>query len=197
VALLAEDHPDVTALLASLGARDDADVDVEAEERAAALEEVQRAAALAQQELGSARAELHRLEGASDANVLAARAAEALARLAESAERYVVVDLQRRLLREQLEGFATRRANPLLEEAGALLAELTDGRWTGVGATDDGGARRLLVRRGDGADVPADEGLSEGTADQVFLALRLAAVAHQHRARRAAGGPGLPVVLDD
>ncbi|PPK97642.1 uncharacterized protein YhaN [Kineococcus xinjiangensis] len=194
---LAEDHPDVEGLLHRLRERDDVDVRTDAEQLGAAREEAEEAYTAAQQELGSARAEVARLEGAGDANVLAARAAEALAALAEATERYVVVDLQRRLLREQLEEFAARRANPLLEEAGKLLTALTDGRWTGLSAGDDGGQRQLLVHRGDGLEAVAGQGLSEGTADQVFLALRLAAIAQQHRGWRAAGAAGLPVVLDD
>lgn len=39
--------------------------------------------------------------------------------------------------------------------------------------------------------------LSEGTADAVFLSLRLAAVARHHRERVAAGLPTYPLVLDD
>jgi len=52
------------------------------------------------------------------------------------------------------------------------------------------------VIRGDGEKLTTSE-LSEGTADQVFLALRLAAVAELHAERVAAGQQALPLVLDD
>ncbi|GAB7192393.1 hypothetical protein NUM3379_31020 [Kineococcus sp. NUM-3379] len=197
VALLAESHPDVEVLLAGLAERDDVDVQADADQLARARDEADRALTSAQQATGAARSALEKLERAADANVLAARCAEALAGLAEATERFVVVDLQRRLLREQLEEFAARHANPLLEEAGALLSALTGGRWSALRAADDGGRRTLWVRRADGREVLAGDGLSEGTADQVFLALRLAAIARQHRALVATTGRDLPVVLDD
>ena len=60
----------------------------------------------------------------------------------------------------------------------------------------EGDGRTLLAVKHDGTEVGADQ-LSEGTADQVFLALRLAGIAELQAERVAAGLPTLPVVLDD
>ncbi|WP_432490882.1 AAA family ATPase [Kineococcus gypseus] len=187
----------VEELLAEVGARTDADLRTDAEQLAVADDEAHAAWAEAQQGVGRAGTELERLSSGADANVLAARRAEALAELQADTERYVQVDLQRTVLRRQLEEFSTARANPLLEEAGQVLSVLTGGRWTALSALDDGGSRRLAVRRGDGEVLEGADGLSEGTADQVFLALRLAAIAAEHRGRVRAGAGPLPVVLDD
>ena len=63
-------------------------------------------------------------------------------------------------------------------------------------AEDDGTARKLRAIRAD--NTPCDTSqLSEGTADQVFFALRLAAVAELHNERAEAGEVALPLVLDD
>ncbi|MEZ0166183.1 histone-like nucleoid-structuring protein Lsr2 [Kineococcus sp. LSe6-4] len=188
---------DVPALLEQTGARSDADLRTDEEAAALADEEAHEVWARAHQDLARAEVEVERLTSGVDANVLAAQRAEALAGLQADTERYVVVDVQRTVLRGRLEEFSATRANPLLAEAGEVLTLLTGGRWTGLVALDDGGDRRLAVRRADGELLEGAAGLSEGTADQVFLALRLAAVADQHRALVASGQGPLPVVLDD
>ncbi|WP_432542708.1 AAA family ATPase [Kineococcus sp. SYSU DK002] len=188
---------DLARLVGEVGARTDADLRTDDEEAALADEQAHEVWARARQDVTRAEVELERLTGGADANVLAARRAEALAGLQADTERYVVVDLQRTVLRRQLEEFSATRANPLLAEAGEVLTLLTGGRWTGLVALDDGGVRRLAVRRADGELLEGADALSEGTADQVFLALRLAAVTAQHRALVASGQGPLPVVLDD
>ncbi|MEZ0492735.1 AAA family ATPase [Kineococcus sp. TBRC 1896] len=188
---------DVPALLEQTGGRSDADLRTDEEAAALADEEAHEVWARAHQDLARAEVEVERLTSGVDANVLAAQRAEALAGLQADTERYVVVDVQRTVLRRQLEEFSAARANPLLAEAGEVLTLLTGGRWTGLVALDDGGDRRLAVRRADGELLDGAGGLSEGTADQVFLALRLAAVAAQHRDLVASGQGPLPVVLDD
>jgi uncharacterized protein YhaN len=76
---------------------------------------------------------------------------------------------------------------PLVERAGNLFATLTGGSFSGlITEDDDKGRERLVGRRPDGSTVEigrsgggvADEGLSggmsEGTLDQLYLAMRLA-----------------------
>jgi uncharacterized protein YhaN len=55
----------------------------------------------------------------------------------------------------------------------------------------DGDEHALLCVRADGAEVPVT-GLSDGTRDQLYLALRVATVAHH-----AASSDPMPFVLDD
>jgi uncharacterized protein YhaN len=128
--------------------------------------------------------------------VLHAEAQGHLARAAEAAERYVVVHLQRETLRRELEGYERRHSSPLLEEAGGLLARLTGDRFTALRPGGVGESRTLVAVRADGEELGPDR-LSEGTADQVFLALRLAGIRQLQAERRSAGLPAVPVVLDD
>ncbi len=131
--------------------------------------------------------------GAADAEAeVMARQAE-VARLAEA---WAVLALQRRLLEKVLAGFGGEDTRPLLDRAGQILDRLTGGRWVALRAEEDATTRRLRVLRADN-DPKGTAELSEGTADQVFLALRLAAVAELHAERLAAGEPALPLVLDD
>jgi hypothetical protein len=131
--------------------------------------------------------------GAADAE------AEVMARQSEVVrltEEWAVLSLQRQLLAHVLAGFGNDDSRPLLDRAGEILDRLTDGRWVALRAEEDATGRRLRVLRADN-DPKGTAELSEGTADQVFLALRLAAVAELHLERLTAGERAIPLVLDD
>ena len=137
------------------------------------------------------------LQQRADAAGLNARVQEGLATVAALAEEYAVLHVQRVILREALEADAARHASPLLQAAGRVLERLTGGRWVALQAEDDGaGARRLHVVRHDNV-LQTLTSLSEGTADQVFLALRLAGIVYLQNERLRAGQSSVPVVLDD
>jgi hypothetical protein len=84
----------------------------------------------------------------------------------------------------------------MLADAGRLLETLTAGRFVALRAVDRGDQRTLAVVRADEDELEPHE-LSEGTADQVYLALRLAGIDQVQQERCAAGQVPLPVVLDD
>lgn len=194
----AVDHGhDPEEVLAALIATDRADLQVRSKHAEQEHAQTQQVLAELTQELGAARKVLADLEQRADAGGLNARVQEAVATVAELAEEYASLHLQRCLLRDALEVDASRRANPLLKVAGRILERLTGGRWVALQAEDDGaGTRRLNVVRRDGT-CQSPAALSEGTADQVFLALRLAGILHLQNERRRAGQAPLPVVLDD
>ena len=144
----------------------------------------------------TARDALHALEGAAGAADAEAEVMARQAEVARLAEEWAVLTLERRLLERVLVGLGSDDARPLLDHAGRLLDRLTAGRWVALRAEEDATSRRLLVLRADN-DPKGTSELSEGTADQVFFALRLAAVAELHAERLAAGEQALPLVLDD
>ncbi|MFP5021750.1 AAA family ATPase [Pseudonocardia phyllosphaerae] len=150
------------------------------------------------EQLGELRARRRELEGTDGAAELHARAQEELAGVADATERYLVLHLQREILRRELEAYERSHASPLLVRAGVLLERLTGGRFVALRPPSEqgGGARTLVAVRGDGEELGPTE-LSEGTADQVFLALRLAGIEQLQADRAAAGLPPVPVVLDD
>jgi uncharacterized protein YhaN len=159
-------------------------IDAEAELTAA----VQRRGELSQRER-----DLTSGGGAAELN---AQAQEQLAVVAQKAERFLVADIQRKLLRQELTKYESRHASPLLDVAGGMLERLTEGRFVALRATSSGASRGLLILGADGDERTPDQ-LSEGTADQVFLALRLAGIASLQNERRTQGAPTLPVVFDD
>lgn len=160
------------------------------------VEEAQLEAERCLAEYTSARDRLTKLESATSAAEAEAEVAARQAEVARLTEEWAVLALQRKLLSDVLENMASADTRPLLDHAGRILEKLTGGRWAALRADDTGGPRTLSVIRGDGERFGTSE-LSEGTADQVFLALRLAAVAELHCERVAAGEQALPLVLDD
>jgi uncharacterized protein YhaN len=156
-----------------------------------------------QQELGERRTQLgaerqaaqHRLAALEAGRDAAGHALDAQLHLAEAqaaAERYARLHLARRLLAAGIETLRQDRQGPMLRAAAAHFALLTGGRYQRLAAQeDDRGATVLLAIRADGTDCPM-EALSEGTRDQLFLALRVAAI--EDRARAA---EPLPFIADD
>ncbi|GLZ42817.1 histone-like nucleoid-structuring protein Lsr2 [Actinokineospora sp. NBRC 105648] len=123
-------------------------------------------------------------------------AEEQAALLDQQVEEYLTVLIQRELLDGELRAYEAKHASPLLDEAGRLLERLTEGRYVALQAHSSGGEQSLRII--DVEDTARRTGeMSEGTADQVFLALRLAGIGALQAERRTRGLPVLPVVLDD
>ena len=129
-------------------------------------------------------------------NDSAARAAadqqEALAEMQEIAEQYVRARSAALLLQWAIDRYRLAKQAPLLESAGQLFTTLTGGSFKNLRVDfDDHDRPQLIGQRPDGAKV-AVPGMSTGTADQLYLALRIASVAdYLDRA------PPLPFIADD
>jgi len=95
-------------------------------------------------------------------------------------------------LEREIEIYREENQDPLLQRAGQLLSRLTRGRYHEVRAEQDDDDRAVFsVQRNDGAELDV-EALSDGTRDQLYLALRIATLE-----RRVADAEPMPFVLDD
>lgn len=133
-----------------------------------------------------------RLESSGDSaaeHLQAARHAAARVRL--DAARYLRLRLATRFLREQIEAFRARNQGPLLARAGELFRQMTAASFSGLGTAYAEDDTPILVGLKDGAGIPL-AGMSEGTRDQLYLALRLAAIE-----RHQIGHEPMPLILDD
>jgi uncharacterized protein YhaN len=132
---------------------------------------------------------------AIDGDGAAARALEdvneRLAAAARLATDWARLRLARALLDEAVQRHQQRAQGPLLAAASRWFARVTGGRWTALRPDWSGDVQVLLAERDDGGRVPID-GLSEGTADALYLALRLAAIEV-----RLGSAPPVPLLLDD
>jgi uncharacterized protein YhaN len=137
------------------------------------------------------RARLAAMAAGQDAGAAAQEAANHLAAAREAAERYARLHAARVLLGAAIERLRAERQGPLLRAAGAHLAALTGGRYTRLDVEEEAGGAALRTIRADGAARLVGE-LSEGTRDQLHLALRMAAIEAQ-----AQGARTLPFIADD
>ena len=143
-----------------------------------------------------ARTEARKVFEAIGGDDAAARAAadceEALAAMQDAAERYVRVRASGMLLRWAVDRYRKEKQGPLLKRAGALFRVLTRNSFERLEVRfDERDNMHLIGVRPDGQAV-AVPGLSSGTEDQLFLALRIAAV-EDYLARAVT----LPFVADD
>lgn len=100
----------------------------------------------------------------------------ALAEIAEVAEQYVRLRSAIVLLQWAIDRYRREKQAPLLKRAGELFAILTCGSFKTLQLEfDDHDNAQLAGIRRDGRRVPV-AGMSSGTADQLYLALRIAAV---------------------
>ncbi len=131
--------------------------------------------------------------GASDqAAVAAEQAQEALAEVVANTEEYVRVVLARTLLQKQVADYRERNQGPILTRASQLFRLLTLGRYTGLDTdVDDSGVPVILAKTSAGGSLDVAR-LSTGARDQLYLALRLAALEHFVQQDRR-----LPLILDD
>ncbi len=125
---------------------------------------------------GGQEKELELMDGNDRAAALADQAQAMLAGIRADAERYVRARLAGRVLRDQIERYRKENQGPLLKRAGEYFATLTLGSFQGL-LTDfnDKDESILAGVRPDREQVRV-EGMSSGTRDQLFLALRLASL---------------------
>jgi uncharacterized protein YhaN len=157
-------------------------------EAIAALERSERSAAQAEEEA-------RRALDAVDAGDGAAAAREGM-ELAAAAVRagigpWIRARLAHSLLQEATSRFRERAQGPMLRAASGYFAQITGAEFSALQSDESGSQPVLRAQRADSRKV-AIEGLSEGTRDQLYLALRLAALE-----LRRQGGADLPVTLDD
>ena len=142
--------------------------------------------------LGNARRTVDAVDGAGRAADAEQQAEIALAGLADAVDGYARHALAREVLRRVVDDYGRRNQAPLVTRASAHFARLTGGSFGGLLVDGDLEGQRLLASRNDGQVHEVGE-LSEGTVDQLYLALRLAGI--EHHLDRAS--EPLPVVLDD
>jgi uncharacterized protein YhaN len=184
-------HP-LERLLEDVRAFDPEAVVGEADLLDTAIAELDTDVAAAAQSVGEAKQIFQSLDHGGDAALAAADAEQARSAMAAEAQAYLIRKAQVVLLKWGVEKYRQRRQNPLLARASQFFATLTLGRYTYLQIDLDGDQPRLVGLCADGASTVSVDGMSDGTADQLFLALRLAALEQSLEA-----GIVLPFLADD
>lgn len=132
---------------------------------------------------------------AIDASDAAAKAREAMesaaARYRSAIRPWARLKMAHALLQEALNRFRERAQAPMVSAASGYFELMTGGRYQRLVADEADDKPVLRAQRADGVRIGV-EAMSEGTADQLYLALRLAALE-----LRRASHPQMPLVLDD
>ena len=153
-------------------------------------EAVQRQATLSA-EKEKAGAALGLIGGSGVAAMAEAQRQEAIAQMADAAERYVKVFTAAKLLRWSIDRYRQEKQGPMLGRASAIFAQLTQGTFHRLVVDFDAQPMTLHGQRADGKLVGI-AGMSDGTRDQLYLALRLAAL-EMHLEKASP----LPFIADD
>lgn len=143
--------------------------------------------------VGENRNELHRMNGQSIAAEAQQQAELVLSEIKDGTEQFIRIHLASVILKRAIERYRDASQGPILERASDLFARLTLKSFTGLRAefNDKGDAVIVGVRTGNGQLVHVN-GMSEGTCDQMYLALRLAVLEAAIKSGRR-----LPFVVDD
>ena len=144
-----------------------------------------------QAELTRAQSALDALDGEPTAAEAAQAMQERLAATGRVALEVARLRLARTLLVQTLGDQARQSQAPLLAAASRWLSQITGGRWMRLEPDWAEDRQVLVVIRSDGARFEPAQ-LSEGTADAVFLSMRMAALEV-----RLPAAPPVPLLLDD
>jgi uncharacterized protein YhaN len=142
--------------------------------------------------IGREKNELARMDGSGKAADLADASQQALAKIRRLTERYIRLKLATRFLREEIERYRAENQDPVLKIASRYFSELTLGSFAGLRTDiDDQGQPVLIGVRPNGNWVQV-AGMSSGTRDQLYLALRLATLEW-----RIQSSEPMPFIVDD
>jgi uncharacterized protein YhaN len=169
--------------------------DMRAEEDAAyeaavgELSEVEERLARARHDMGRVEERIVLMEKSEERARALSKQETILARLDVASEKWAVLTLCRALLDETRKIYETERQPEVLRQASAFFCIMSEGRYSRVISPLDGG--EIQVERADGLRL-SPHLLSRGTAEQLYLAMRLALVREY-----ANHVEPLPVVFDD
>jgi DNA repair exonuclease SbcCD ATPase subunit len=165
----------------------------------ARLFELDASVATLEEEIGALDQQLGRLKAGSDRLLSAPFAVE----VAEDVEaelghartllrRYVETKLSLTLISREVERHRQKHQDPLLARASVLFSRLTLGRYKGLSVELDERDEPFVCALHQTGKTVRVSGLSDGTRDQLYLALRIASIE-----RFCSESTALPLVLDD
>lgn len=144
------------------------------------------------EKIGEHRNELSRMDGSGKAADAQLRAEHHLASIRNDSEEYIRRRLASAVLSRAMERFRESNQGPALNRAAELFSTLTLGSFSGVRTDYDSSGKDVLVGVRPGGQTVPLAGMSEGTCDQLYLALRVALLESS-----LAGREPLPFVVDD
>jgi len=155
----------------------------------AQLEEEERGAS---ERAWKAQRDLEAVTGSSAAADLEQEAEEKLARAFALADDFSVAAISAWVLRKVIDDYGERNRGPIIDRASSVFSAITEGAFTELTAEWHGDTPELIAIRQNGQPCTISQH-SDGTRDQLYLALRLAGIAYQLDSL----DEPLPVLFDD
>ncbi|EMI24109.1 YhaN family protein [Rhodopirellula europaea] len=144
-----------------------------------------------QKELWSLNQRLSAIDGSSEASKLSQHMQFSLGKLQRESEEYIRLRLAASILQRAMEHYRNQNQEPVLREAESFFATLTCNEYQSLRVDYGDSDKPSLFGVRDGVEVPANR-MSTGTADALYLALRLASLKHQ-----LAHANAIPLIIDD
>ncbi len=179
------------SFIEDVSAGDMQELQIQLEPLTAQLQLLQRQLDESNTAIGERRNELRRFDGGATAAELEQQIQQVLASLRSDAEHYARLKLSTVVLDEALRRYKEKNQGPIVLRASELFSQLTLGSFVGLRVDFVEDENVLVGIRRNQQTVPVDA-MSEGTSDQLFLALRLASLEiyfDQHQP--------IPVIIDD
>jgi len=141
---------------------------------------------------GKQKEQLKQMNGSDAAAALANEAQSVLVKIRSNAEQHVRLKLASRILRNEIERYRQQHQGPLLERASEHFAVLTRGSFASLRADFNEKDEPVLVGVRPNDERVYVEGMSSGTRDQLYLALRLASLEKYMESAEP-----MPFIVDD
>lgn len=131
------------------------------------------------EEVGTEREALRAMGTGGDAADLAQQIEQLLAEIALDVQQFARLRMAACVLRDGIERYRQSSEGPVLRRASELFTRLTLGGFNGLRIdVDERGENVLAGIRAGGEEIVRPSGMSDGTCDQLYLALRLASLEH-------------------
>jgi len=183
----------VDAFIVEAGSVKADSIDPELERIAGEIQMLAQERSTLDQTIGTEKGELARMDGSAKAAEYAEEKERLLANLESDVEHYARFKIASVILARTIEQYREKHQGPLIKRASKLFYQMTAGSFDGVRAECDEKDNPVLVgiRTEENKIVPV-AGMSDGTADQLYLALRLASL-EQYLSHNEP----LPFIVDD
>jgi uncharacterized protein YhaN len=156
------------------------------------IAELERQRSQLDQTIGTERTQLAALQRQAGAAELAEQGQGVLAQMRGDAERYAALRLASAILRRAIERYREANQGPILRRASEFFRVLTQDSFCALVSDYDNKDQPILKGERSSGDHVTVDGMSEGTCDQLYLALRLASLEQQFDK-----GDPMPLILDD
>ena len=136
--------------------------------------------------------EFETLQSSDESTRQAQKAEDALARIRPAVAQYLRLQMASEVLQRAIESYREKHQGPVLNRASELFSSLTLGEYKGLTTGFGENDKSVLVAVRKSRENVEVDGLSDGTRDQMYFALRLAAIEHHVETVSPC-----PVILDD